>query len=94
MKKRLSILFTLIIAVVFAGGTVMAESYSVVPWPTSMLNSALFSADLVIEGTILDDGRQFYVTDKNGYKVAYECMNNNMFCSEVDNLADFLSFSP
>lgn len=43
---------------------------------------------------ILDDGAQFYVTDKNGYKVDYECINNNMICSEVGNLADFLSFAP
>ena len=43
---------------------------------------------------ILDDGVQFYVTDKNGFKVDYECRNNNMICSEVDNLADFLSFAP
>ena len=43
---------------------------------------------------ILDDGKQFYVTDKNGYKVDYECRNNNMVCSEVGNLADFLSFAP
>ena len=43
---------------------------------------------------ILDDGVQFYVTDKNGYKVDYECRNNNMVCSEVGNLADFLPFAP
>ena len=43
---------------------------------------------------ILDDGAQFYVTDKNGYKVDYECKNNNMVCSEVSNLADFLEFAP
>ena len=43
---------------------------------------------------ILDDGVQFYVTDKNGYKVDYECRNNNMVCTEVENLADFLSFAP
>ena len=43
---------------------------------------------------ILDDGRQFYVTDKNGYKVDYECTNNRMECSEVENLADFLHFAP
>ena len=43
---------------------------------------------------ILDDGVQFYVTDKNGYKVEYECKNNNMVCSEVGNLADFLTFAP
>ena len=43
---------------------------------------------------ILDDGVQFYVTDKNGYKVDYECKNNNMVCTEVENLADFLTFAP
>ena len=43
---------------------------------------------------ILDDGVQFYVTDKNGYKVDYECANNNMTCTEVSNLADFLTFAP
>ena len=43
---------------------------------------------------ILDDGKQFYVTDKNGYKVDYECQNNRMECSEVGNLADFLNFPP
>lgn len=43
---------------------------------------------------ILDDGVQFYVADKNGYKVDYECKNNNMICTEVGNLADFLSFAP
>ena len=43
---------------------------------------------------ILDDGAQFYVTDKSGYKVDYECRNNNMVCTEVGNLADFLSFAP
>lgn len=43
---------------------------------------------------ILDDGVQFYVADKNGYKVDYECKNNQMTCAEVGNLADFLSFAP
>ena len=43
---------------------------------------------------ILDDGAQFYVTDKNGFKVDYECRNNNMTCTEVENLADFLTFAP
>lgn len=43
---------------------------------------------------ILDDGAKFYVTDKDGYKVDYECRNNNMICSEVGNLADFLTFAP
>ena len=43
---------------------------------------------------ILDDGKQFYVTDRNGYKVDYECWNNRMECTEVENLADFLNFAP
>lgn len=43
---------------------------------------------------ILDDGRQFYVTDRSGYKVDYECKNNRMTCREVGNLADFLPFAP
>lgn len=43
---------------------------------------------------ILDDGIQFYVTSKDGYKVDYECKNNNMVCTEVGNLADFLTFAP
>lgn len=43
---------------------------------------------------ILDDGKQFYVTDKTGYKVDYECRNNRMACREVENLADFLGFAP
>ena len=43
---------------------------------------------------ILDDGKQFYVTDPEAYKVAYECWNNNMTCTKVENLGDFLSFAP
>ena len=43
---------------------------------------------------ILDDGVQFYVTDKGAYKVDYECANNRMECTEVENLADFLNFAP
>ncbi len=43
---------------------------------------------------ILDDGKQFFATDVNGYKVDYECKNNNMVCSEVGNLAGFLHFAP
>ena len=43
---------------------------------------------------ILDDGTCFYVTDSHGYKVEYECWNNQMECTEVENLADFLDFSP
>ena len=43
---------------------------------------------------ILDDGVQFYVTDKNGFKVDYECRNNNMVCSEVGILRIFLPLRP
>jgi len=43
---------------------------------------------------ILDDGRQFYVTDRTAFMVEYECWNNGMTCSEVENLADFLHFAP
>ena len=43
---------------------------------------------------ILDDGKQFYVTSREGFKVDYECRNNRMVCSEVENLADFLTFAP
>lgn len=41
---------------------------------------------------IIDDGERFYVTDKNGYKVQHECWNNQMECTEVPSLADFLDF--
>ena len=43
---------------------------------------------------ILDDGVQFYVERKDGYKVDYECRNNHMNCQEVGNLAEFLTFAP
>lgn len=43
---------------------------------------------------ILDDGREFFVADSEGYKVAYECENNRMRCNQVGNLADELSFAP
>ena len=43
---------------------------------------------------ILDDGRVFYVESAEGYKVRYECMNNNMRCVEVANLADAMDFAP
>ena len=43
---------------------------------------------------ILDDGVRFFVADRDGYMVQYECMNNRMTCQEVDNLADRLDFAP
>ena len=42
---------------------------------------------------ILDDGVQFYVADKKGYKVDYECKNNDMVCTEVEDLTK-LDFAP
>ena len=43
---------------------------------------------------ILDDGKRFYVADRDGFMVQYECWNNRMECSEVPDLAGFLSFPP
>lgn len=43
---------------------------------------------------ILDDGKQFYVEDIDGYKVDYECCNNNMVCTQVDDLTAYLNFAP
>lgn len=43
---------------------------------------------------ILDNGIEFFVTDPDGYKVSYECRNNNMTCRRVENLAEFLSVPP
>lgn len=43
---------------------------------------------------ILDDGKEFFVTDAGGYKVAYECKNNGMLCREVEDLSEYLCFSP
>lgn len=43
---------------------------------------------------ILDDGVQFYVEDLQGYKVEYECRNNRMECTQVEDLAAWLPFAP
>ncbi|MDO4867670.1 MAG: Cof-type HAD-IIB family hydrolase [Clostridia bacterium] len=43
---------------------------------------------------ILDDGVRFYVADRNGYKVQYECANNRMACVEIPRLAEALDFAP
>jgi len=43
---------------------------------------------------ILDDGMQFYVSSLSGYKVDYECKNNRMEATAVDDLEAFLSFRP
>lgn len=41
---------------------------------------------------IIDDGERFYVTDKDGYKVQHECWNNQMECTEVSSLTEYLDF--
>ena len=43
---------------------------------------------------ILDDGKQFYVENADGYMVQYECWNNRMACAVLPDLAERLSFSP
>lgn len=43
---------------------------------------------------ILDDGSVFYVTDRDGFKVQYECANNRMDCVEVDDLCRAMTFAP
>ena len=43
---------------------------------------------------ILDDGVQFYVEDILGFKVEYECRNNRMECTQVEDLAAWLPFAP
>lgn len=43
---------------------------------------------------ILDDRTQFFVEDRDGYKVQYECFNNAMSCTEVERLSSFLDFAP
>ena len=50
--------------------------------------------DTLPVNVILDDGVQFYVKDPKAYKIEYECRNNRMTCTQVDDLADFLTFSP
>lgn len=78
MKKRLVIFLSLLIAIVFTGGTVWAcysDRKSV--WPDNILNMTLFSADLVIEGTIVDEGNRtsvitFGLSDGVAYKVAVD----------------------
>lgn len=55
MKKRLAVFLSLFIAAVLTGGVVWG-CYSDIPqihYPTSMLNVALYKADLVIGGTII-----------------------------------------
>lgn len=82
----------------YNGGRIVDAASGETLFETSMdLNdarAALRALEKLPVTPILDDGKQFYVTDTGGYKVDYECRNNNMICTEVDNLADFLHFAP
>lgn len=73
-----------------ADGTLLSETHIDMEITRSILR---FLETLPVT-VILDDGNRFYVEDAHGYKVEYECWNNQMECTEVDNLADFLDFSP
>ena len=73
-----------------ATGSVLFETAMDLPQTKAILRRL----ELLPVTPILDDGKQFYVTGKNGYKVPYECQNNHMVCNEVDNLSDFLDFAP
>ena len=82
----------------YNGGRIVDAATDAVRFETAMdpeqTRSVLRFLETLPVTPILDDGRQFYVTDKDGYKVDYECKNNNMVCSEVGNLGDFLTFAP
>jgi len=82
----------------YSGGRIVDAETGKVLFETSMdlaeTKQVLRKLESLPVTPILDDGVQFYVADKNGYKVDYECKNNNMVCSEVGNLADFLTFAP
>lgn len=82
----------------YNGGRIVDASTNQVLFETAMDLPQTVSILKILEklpvNVILDDGKQFYVADKNGFKVEYECVNNNMVCTEVDNLADFLNFQP
>ena len=82
----------------YTGGRIVDAETGTVLFETSMeleeTKQVLRQLEQLPVTPILDDGVQFYVTRKDGYKVDYECKNNNMVCSEVGNLAEFLSFAP
>ena len=82
----------------YNGGRIVDAKSGAVLYETSMdleqTKAVLRFLEKLPVTPILDDGVQFYVQDKNGYKVDYECQNNRMTCTEVGNLADFLSFAP
>lgn len=82
----------------YNGGRIVDAATGDVLFETSMdmetARSVLRALEKLPVTPILDDGVQFYVTDATAYKVDYECRNNGMICSEVENLADFLNFAP
>ncbi len=82
----------------YNGGRIVDAATGKVLFETSMpfdeARRVLRALEALPVTPILDDGRQFYVTDRSGFKVEYECRNNGMNCDEVENLADFLNFAP
>ena len=82
----------------YNGGRIVDAKSGAVLYETSMdleqTKAVLRFLETLPVTPILDDGKQFFVTDKNGYKVAYESQNNRMECTEVENLAEFLDFAP
>jgi len=82
----------------YNGGRIVSAATGQVLFETAMdlevTRQVLRQLEALPVTPILDDGKQFYVTSKTGYKVDYECKNNNMVCAEVTNLADFLPFAP
>lgn len=82
----------------YNGGRIVDAASGAVLFETAMdliqVRQVLRALEHLPVTPILDDGTQFYVKDRNGYQVAYECRNNAMQCVEVKDLAAFLSFAP
>ena len=82
----------------YNGGRIARAENSEILFETAMAQETARSVLRFLETLpvtpILDDGKKFYVTDPKGYKVGYECQNNRMECTQVENLADFLTFAP
>lgn len=82
----------------YNGGRIVEAGTGKVLYETAMdienARSVLRFLETLPVTPILDDGVQFYVTDPEGYKVQYECWNNRMECTRVDDLGSFLTFAP
>lgn len=82
----------------YNGGRIVEAGTGKVLYETAMdmetARSVLRFLETLPVTPILDDGVQFYVTDPEGYKVRYECWNNRMECTQVEDLAAFLTFAP